>query len=351
MTPFAQPILGPREKELVNEVLASGRLTENRMCERFTTKLVERTRRHVCLTSNGSTALHAALVALGVGPGDQVVLPACTYIATLNAVQLTGATPVVVDVDPSDWTMLSPRQYFNSATKVVMPVSLYGVDRSHEIAGEVEGHFVATGQRIYTIADRAEDAPCESECDIDCYSFHGSKVVTTGEGGAVACRDPLLHDRVWSVVHQATDGPGRYTHKGLGFNYRLNELAAAIGVAQMERLDEFVAKRKEIFAAYDAFLPDWCIRQSSEHQSGYWAFAIQIPQPRLYAAVKSALKAADIEFRPVFPPVCDAPHFSGICQSAFTARDLARWGLVLPTHCVLTEQSVEFICDTIRSAE
>lgn len=351
MTPFASPIIGPRERELVNQVLASGRLTENRMCERFTAKLVERTGRHVCLTSNGSTALHAALLAVGVGPGDQVILPACTYIATLNAVQLTGATPVVVDVDPSDWAMVATRRYFNSATKAVMPVSLYGVDRSREIAGEVKEHFIATGQRIHVIADRAEDIPCESACDIDCYSFHGSKVVTTGEGGAVACRDPLIYDRAWSLCHQATDGPGKYTHKGWGANYRLNELAAAIGVAQMERLDEFLAKRQQVFDWYSVLLPDWCIRQSPENQNGLWAVAVHIPTPRRYSSVKIALDAADIEYRCVFPPVHLAPHFNGVAHSTPVASDLSRWGLVLPTHCGLTEQTVEFICDTIRGAE
>jgi perosamine synthetase len=351
MISFGCPIIGPRERELVNQVLASGRLTESKMCERFASLLEERTSKHVTLTSSGTSALHAALLAVGVGPGDEVITSATTYAASMNAIMMCGAVPVIVDVDPAHWTLLAPTKHITPRTKAILPVALFGSDCHMVAVDAAHRHFVATGQRVYVIYDRAEDTIGTSLADVDVFSFYASKVICTGEGGAIACKDIAHHDRAWSLCHQASAGQGTYRHVGLGYNYRLTELQAAIGVAQMERLDEFVAKRKEIFAAYDAFLPPWCIRQSPEHQSGFWAFAIQIPQPRLYAAVKVALKAADIEFRPVFPPVCDAPHFSGIQHGRSTAADLARWGLVLPTHCGLTEQAVEFICDTIRGAE
>lgn len=351
MTPFAQPILGPRERELVNQVLASGRLTESRMCERFVSLLEDRTSKHVTLTSSGTSALHAALLAVGVGPGDEVICPATTYAASMNAIMMCGAVPVIVDVDPAHWTLLDPTKHITPRTKAILPVALFGSDCHMVAVDAAHRHFVATGQRVYVVYDRAEDTIGTSLADIDVFSFYASKVICTGEGGAIACKDVAHHDRAWSLCHQASEGPGTYRHVGLGFNYRLNELAAAVGVAQMERLDEFMAKRKDVFDWCDHYLPDWCIRQSAEHQSGFWAVAIHIPVPRKYAAVKAALQAADIEFRPVFPPVCDAPHFSGIAHGVGTARDLARWGLVLPTHCGLTERAVEFVCDTIRSAE
>jgi perosamine synthetase len=344
-------MIGPRERELVNQVLASGRLTESKMCERFVSLLEERTSKHVTLASSGTTALHAALLAVGVGPGDEVITSATTYQATCNAIMMCGAVPVVVDVDPAHWTLLNPGKYITPRTKAIVPVNLYGSDCHMVAVDAAHKHFVATGQRVYVVYDRAEDTISTSLADVDVFSFYASKVICTGEGGAIACKDIAHHDRAWSLCHQASAGQGTYRHVGLGYNYRLTEMAAAIGVAQMERLEEFAAKRKEVFLWCDHYLPPWCIRQSAEHQSGYWAFAIQIPQPRLYAAVKAALKAADIEFRPVFPPVCDAPHFAGIQHGRSTAADLARWGIVLPTHCGLTEEDVLMVCNTIRSAE
>lgn len=351
MIPFASPIIGPRERELVNEVLASGRLTESKMCERFVSLLEERTSKRVTLASSGTTALHAALLAVGVGPGDEVICPATTYAASMNAIMMCGAVPVVIDVAQNDWTLIDPSPYITPRTKAIVAVNLYGAACDKIAVDAAHKHFVATGQRVYVVYDRAEDTISTSLADVDVFSFYASKVVCTGEGGAIACKDIAHHDRAWSLCHQASAGPGTYRHLSLGFNYRMTELQAAIGVAQMERLDEFMLKRMDVFSWYEKHLPLWCVRQWPENQSGYWAVAIHIPVPRKHLAVKEALRAADIEFRCVFPPVHLAPHFSGIAHPTPVANDLARWGLVLPTHCGLTEEAVSFICDTIRGAE
>ena len=356
-----QPDIGGAERDCVMAVLQSGRLTRGEWCESFEFHLSERLGQDVHAVSSGTAALHLALLAAGVGPGDEVIVPATTFVATVNAVLYCGARPVVVDVDPRSWTidMNQMAMAVTEKTKAIIPVHLYGVPAPSLDDWKVN-HYRTTGRRIVIIEDCAESLGClrsglTPAADMNCYSFYGSKTITTGEGGAVATQDKFFAERIAHLAGQAMT-PTRYVHDTLGFNYRMTEIQAAIGVAQVQRLPEFLEKRRQVFEWYNARLPDDFRRQevAKDDTHGYWAFAVWKEYRGIMHArqVERLMREDGIETRPIFPPVCHFPHVQehGLARRIHVADSLYRHGLVLPTHTGLTENDVEKVCASLRKA-
>ncbi len=358
-----EPQVGALERQYVNEVLDSGKLTEGEWVRSFAGRLAGFIDRPVVPVSNGTAALHVALLAVGVQPGDEVIVPATTYVATANAALLCGAKARVCDVDEKTWTIdpLNLAGLLTDRTSAVVPVHLYGVPADIEaIEDELEIHYRRTGRRVAIVEDCAEALGAATNLgkvgalgDAAAFSFYGSKTVTTGgEGGAVAWADWRVGSRAEHVSHQGMTQI-RYVHDCVGFNYRMTEMQAAFGVAQMTRLDEFLDKRRQVFKWYDERLGEHFFRQAlpDGFVHGYWAYAVKLPTWGSVVAEK--MLAAGVETRPVFPPLWTFPHVGGqdFASNSF-AHTIRDRGLVLPTHCGLIENDVDKVCkELIRAVE
>jgi perosamine synthetase len=355
-----EPQIGALERQYVNEVLDSGRLTEGEWCAKLARALTDVIIRPCHPVSSGTAALHLALLAVGVQPGDEVIVPALTYVATANAVLMCGAKPVVVDVDQDTWTIClgAVTRHLTRRTKAIVPVHLYGVPAA-TLQDVAVSHYRRTGRQVMIVEDCAEALGARAgtrsvgqDGDAAAWSFYGSKTITTGgEGGAVSYSSTIIGGRAWHLAHQGQTDQ-RYVHDCLAWNYRMTELQAAVGVAQMRRLWEFHAARCKVFEWYDQRLDGRFPRQGipPNCQHGYWAYAIRLPfgsKPRL---VSLAMALAGVETRPVFPPIVSHRHMpAGDC---YRAGCIADSGLVLPTHCGLTEEDVDTVCkELIRAVE
>lgn len=358
-----QPDIGVAEESAVLEVLRGGQLTRGPVVAEFERLFGGINGLYMHAVSSGTAALHLALLAAGVGRGDEVIVPATTFVATVNAVLYCGAKPVVVDVDPRSWTidLNEMATAVTEKTKAIIPVHLYGVPAPSLNDWKVD-YYRSTGRRIVIIEDCAESIGClrsgwAPAADMNCYSFYGSKTITTGEGGAVGTQDKLFAERIAHLAGQAMTAT-RYVHDALGWNYRMTEVQAAIGVAQLSRLSEFLAKRRQVFEWYNARLPDEFRRQevAKDDTHGCWAFAVV----KEYGSrgqmdarhVERLMREDGIETRPIFPPVCHFPHVQrgGKRWPVYVGMRLYRHGLVLPTHTGLTENDVEKVCASLVRA-
>ena len=307
--------------------------------------------RHAIVTNNGTTALHLALVALGIGEGDEVIVPALTYIASANAVKYCGATPVFADSDPLTMTIdpVDAASKITARTKAIMPVHLYGHPADMEgIRALAAWHGIA----IVEDAAEAHGALCNGRKvgglgDCGVFSFFGNKIITTGEGGAVVTNDDRLADRLRLYRGQGMDPARRYWFPVVGYNYRMTNVAAAIGVAQMERADDHLAARgrvadwyhERLHAHRDVFdLPEtapWATHV-------YWMYTVilrdTVATPR--DEVMARMAAAGIETRPVFYPMHQLPPYREEDGRYPVAERLAGRGINLPTHAGLTESDI-----------
>lgn len=356
-----KPDIGDAEKAAVQKVLDSGFLTRGMVVEEFEAAFGRLNGLHMHAVSSGTAALHLALMAAGVGRGDEVIVPATTFVATVNAVLYCGARPVVVDVDRRSWTISidAVNRAVTGKTKAIIPVHLYGVPAPSFDQWKAD-YYRIHGRRIVIIEDCAESIGClrsgtAPAGDINCYSFYGSKTITTGEGGAVGTKDDLFADRVQHLAGQAMT-QDRYVHDCLGYNYRMTEIQAAVGLAQVQRLPEFLAKRRQVFEWYNARLPDAFRRQevAKDDTHGCWALAVWKEYGGAMDArrVGRLMRDDGIETRPIFPPVSLFPYVRkvGDCTPSNVAYRLYQHGLVLPTHTGLTEHDVEQVCQSLVKA-
>jgi len=313
--------------------------------------------RHALAVSNGTTALHLALAALGIGPGDEVVVPSLTFVATANAVAYTGATPVFADVGTADWC-LDPdavRRALTPATRAVICVHLYGqpadVDALQRICGP---------RGIALVEDSAQapfatyrDRPTGGLATAGTFSFFGNKVITCGEGGAVTTDDDALAARMRLLRSHGMSPDRRYWHPVIGYNYRLTNVAAAILCAQLERHRPLLQRRREIFARYEARLagaPGLRVQADLPgRRRTPWLFSVLVDEEVRGESrddVIARLADAGLDTRPFFPLVHGFPPYR---QAAAGARLpvselLSRQGLSLPAHPGLRDDDVDRVC-------
>ena len=312
--------------------------------------------------SNGTTALHLALLALGVGPGNEVVVPSMTFAACAAVVVHCGATPVFIDSNINDWT-LDVNQLdtkLTSKTKAVIAVDLYGVPADY-------GHLTdwCKKNKVYLIEDAAEahgarfsGRPVGSFGAVSCFSFYGNKVLTTGEGGICLTDDKNIHERIGIFKSHGTK-PGinrreRYEHSVAGFNFRLTNLQAAVGCAQLERMNEFLAKREKINTWYHKYLNG--IKEisfqkfnSKKAQPVCWLFSCLVEKD--IEKIMDGLAEKGIESRPFFVPLHLQPPYKKYCvrQKFPVAERLWKYGLTLPTSVKLEEEDIKYVCDCLKN--
>jgi perosamine synthetase len=356
----AEPVLNGNERNYVLDCLESSWISSRgKYIEQFEEAVAGFCgAEYAVATNNGTTALHLALVAHGIGPGDEVIVPTLTYIASVNAIRFCGATPVFVDSVGPQMT-LDPQHVaarVTARTRGVVTVPLYG----HPVdITAIEQ--IARRHGLFVVEDAAE-ALGASICDQrvgawgDCatFSFFGNKIITTGEGGMIVTRNERLAQRMRFLRGQAVSPDRSYWHTEVGFNYRMTNVAAAIGCAQMECIDDHLQRRQRVAQWYHERLSG-----HGEHvllpaaadgcHHCYWMYSVILSPARQIArdTVIQALAERGIETRPVFYPVHWMPPYREPQGSYPVAESLAQNGISLPTHGKLTEADVDYVCQQL----
>jgi len=317
-----EPDLSGNEMEYLKRCIQSGWISsKGEFIQQFEEKFSAYCgRRYGIATCNGTVALHLSLLALGIGVGDEVIVPALTWISPVNVVTYTGAIPVFADVDMKTWNISSSEieNRITDKTKAVIMVHLYGhpcdMDKIMEISKKYS---------IYIIEDAAEAHGAEykgkkvgSFGDIACFSFYGNKLITTGEGGMCITDDKVWSDKMRILRDHGQDPLRKFWHNIIGYNYRMTNMQAAIGLAQMERIDSFVCKKRHIAKVYHELLKDvngiQLPPEESWAKSIFWLYCISIKdESRKHCRDKfvKMLNDAGIETRQVFYPVYKMPPY------------------------------------------
>jgi perosamine synthetase len=360
-----EPLLDGNEKKYLNECIDTGWISsEGPFVKQFEEQFAARMgRKYGIAVSNGSVAIDAAVIALGIGPGDEVILPTFTIISCAAAIVRAGAVPVVVDCDPSTWNIdinqiedkITPR------TKAIMIVHIYGlpVDMEPVLA-------LADKYGLQIIEDAAEmhgqtykDRPCGSFGAISTFSFYPNKHITTGEGGMLLTDDEHLAQRCRSLRNLCFQPHSRFVHEELGWNFRMTNLQAAMGVAQLERLDEFVARKRRMGQFYTELLSDipdlqLPVPQTDYATNIYWVYGIVLKDDVPFDA-KEAMRRLEqykIGTRPFFWSMHEQPIFRkmGLFDKAScpVAERIARRGFYIPSGLALTLEQMEQVVRTLK---
>lgn len=364
LVPVNEPLLDGKEKQYLAECIDSGWISsEGPFVAEFERRFARRTgRAHGIAVSNGTAAIDAAVEALGIGPGDEVVMPAFTIISCIAQVVRCGATPVLVDSDPATWNMDVARigECVTPRTRAIMVVHTYGLPVDMDPVLEL-----ADRHGLAIIEDAAEahgqvykDRPCGSFGQLSTFSFYPNKHVTTGEGGMVLTDDPSLADACRSLRNLCFQPEDRFVHERLGWNLRMTNLQAAVGLAQLERLDEFVARKRRMGARYAqalAGLPGVQLPLASTGYADnvYWVYGLVLDPARGIDA-KSAmhrLAAEGIGCRPFFAPM----HRQPVLRRMGLFRDdrhpvaerLREFGFYLPSGLALDEAQIDRVCEAV----
>jgi perosamine synthetase len=357
--PVYQPSLGGNEKRYVNECLDSTWISsKGEFLPRFEQSFAGYTgAAYATAVCNGTVAIHLALVALGIGPGDEVIVPTLTYIASVNAIAYTGATPVFVDSLRDSW-QLDPedvRRKITPKTRAIMAVHLYGhpadMPAVMEIAREA-GLFVVE-DCAEAFGTRIAGRHVGTFGDIATFSFFGNKTITTGEGGMVVTNDATLADRAVHFKGQGLAKHRVYWHDVIGYNYRMTNICAAIGLAQMERADELLARKLALAARYDAALSDAGVElhraTRPEYQHSYWMYSVLVPSG-MRDGVMADLREAGIETRPLFYPAHTMPMYSQRYERHRVAEELGWRGINLPSWPGLLPEQVQHVAESLADS-
>jgi len=354
---WASPSFGGNEREYLLDALdstwISGGPYVNKLEETFARIMG---REHAIAVSNGTTALQLGLLALGIGPGDEVIVPGFAFVAAGNTVIHCGATPVFADVDPDTWC-LDPRcarKAITSATKVILPVHTYG-----NICAMDEICALADECGLAVIEDTAEaafskwgDSYAGSIGDVGCYSFHATKTITTGEGGMVTTDNQALADKMRLLRDHGMRKGTKYWHDCVGYNFRMTNLQAAIGCAQLERLDTVLEARAGLYEHYYERLSRIkgarLQRFYDKVQPAVWALGVILDRELIHVErdeVMQRLEDFGIEVRPGFYPFSVMPAYKSTSQPV--AEDVSSRIICLPFHPSLSAEDVDYICDRL----
>lgn len=373
MIPVNEPFLAQRELEYVTECVRTGWVSSaGRFIEEFENQWAAYCgRRYGIAVSNGTAALQVAVACLGLGPGDEVIMPTFTIISCATAIVYTGGVPVLVDCDPRTWCMdvdqvkskITPR------TRAIMPVHIYGhpVDMDPilnlaerhglaviEDAAEVHGAEYLSGRGTIHPAWRR----CGSFGTLSCFSFYANKLITTGEGGMILTDDSKLAEKARSLRNLCFQAHRRFYHEEFGFNFRLTNLQAALGLAQVERIDEIIARKRWIGQEYNCRLsgiPELQLPvEEPWARNVYWMYGIVLSEETGMDATAFGhkLKQRGIETRPFFLGLHEQPvfHQRGLfLQDRYPITErIARQGLYLPSGLALTPKQISQVSEAVH---
>lgn len=336
MTPVAEPDLKGNEfKYLCDAFLSTWISSSGEYINRFESDFSSYCGvTHGVAVANGTVAIHLALVALGIGPGDEVIVPDLTFAATINTVLHAGATPVIVDVDEDTWC-ISPdaiRKAIGPKTKAIIPVHVYGIPCDMDAIMSI-----AKEHNLFVIEDAAEAHGAEYKGNkvgsfghIACFSFYGNKIITTGEGGMCLTNDPYLDSRMRTLRDHGMNKSKRYWHDEVGYNYRMTNLQAALGCGQLERIEMILSERKEIENSYKEALKEvagikWPINIIGRVT---WLVSLLV-ENRDDLMIR--LKEQAIDVRPFFYPLSEMSIYASYAREVSISKKLSSKGINLPT--------------------
>jgi perosamine synthetase len=363
--PVNEPLLTGNEKKYLNECIDTGWISSegpfvSRFEERFSARVG---RKFGVAVSSGSSALEAAVAAVGLGPGDEVLLPTFTIISCAAAVVRAGATPVVVDCDPLTWNMDMDQaaSKITSRTRAIMVVHIYGLPTDMDLVLALAERYNLT-----IIEDAAEmhgqtyrGRPCGSFGDLSVFSFYPNKHVTTGEGGMIVTDNPELGEKCRGLRNLCFQSRKRFVHEELGWNFRMTNLQAALGLAQLERLDEFMARKRDMGKRYTELLEDVPGLQLPMARTGYseniyWVYGIVLKDDVPFDADEAMRRLAGrkIGTRPFFWPMHEQPVFRKMGmfggETCPVAERLGRRGFYLPSGLALHEDQIQRVARAVR---
>ena len=365
MIPVNTPDLTGNESKYLQECIRTNWISsEGPFVRQFEAQMAEYTgRAHGISVVNGTAALDIAVAALGIGPGDEVIMPAFTIISCAASIVRAGATPVLVDVNPRTWNMnvdqienkITPR------TKAIMAVHIYGLPVDLDPVQEITKRY---GLKL--IEDAAEahglrykGRPCGGFGDISIFSFYANKLITTGEGGMVLTNDDELAQRCRRLRNLCFKPEKRFEHDELGWNYRMGNVQAALGVAQLERLEEFVQRKRWMGRCYTELLADipdlqLPLSRIPEADNVYWVYGVVLKETKGLDAdeARRQLSKRGIGTRPFFVPMHQQPVFrqSGLFEndSLPIAERIARKGFYLPSGLGLSDEQLTIVAEALH---
>ena len=373
MIPVNDPILGQREQEYVLECIRTGWISSaGKFIDEFEERWAEYCgRRYGIAVSNGTVALQLAVACLGLRPGDEVIMPTFTIVSCALAVSRSGGVPVLVDSDPRTWCIDvdQVKGKISQRTRAVMPVHIYGhpvdMDPLLDLAERhglalIEDAAEAHGAEYLSRENGSQSRwrRCGSFGDVSCFSFYANKLITTGEGGMLLTDDLKLADRARSQRNLCFQTGRRYYHEELGFNFRLTNLQAAVGLGQLERIDEIVTRKRWMGAEYTRRLKDIKGLQLPTEEpwarNVYWMYGVVLSEDVGMDATQLALRLRErgVETRPFFWGMHEQPifHQQGLFVNEHypIAERLARRGLYLPSGLALTDDQLTRVCDEVQ---
>ncbi len=358
---IANPVFNGNEKKYLNECIDTGWVSANgRFIREFEERFAEYCGcKYGISCSNGTVSLHAILLGLGIGPGDEVIMPTLTYIATANAVRYCGATPVFVDSEEGTFN-LDPKKIeekITPNTKAIMPVHLYGLPADMDAICSLAEKY-----NIAVVEDAAEAHGAEfngkrvgSIGRVASFSFFGNKIITCGEGGMITTNDKTLYEKIKLLKSQGVSAKKRYWHDIVGYNYRMTNMQAAVGLGQLENIDWHLQQRKRIADLYKKYLKDvsdyFVLQVEPDNcKHVYWMSNIVLSDKVIKKRdqIMSEMEDREIEMRPIFYPMHIMPPYYDAEIKCPVAEKIASRGISLPSHALLTEMDVEYICDSLK---
>lgn len=357
--PVAEPVLNGNERKYVNDCLESSWISSAGVyIERFEKAFAKFCGvKQAVACANGTVALHAALLGMGLEPGDEVLVPTLTYVATANAVKYCGAQPVFVDSEPTTWNIdpalleakITPR------TKGIIPVHLYGHPANMDPILEIARRY-----NLFVLEDAAEahgafykNQVAGSLGDLAVFSFYGNKIITTGEGGMIVSNNEVLAQRLRQIKGQGMDPNRRYWFPMIGYNYRMTNIEAAIGLGQLEQIAWHIERRREIATYYQEFLSGsshlTLMPQAPWAKSVFWLSSVLLDEALAPQrdTLMARLLAQGIETRPFFYPLHTLPMYYAPGAIYPIADNLAARGFNLPTSSKLERRDVAYICKNL----
>ncbi|MAG61020.1 aminotransferase DegT [archaeon] len=364
--PVNTPLLSGNEKKYINECIDTGWISsEGPFVERFEADLSRIVnRKYGVAVSSGTAALDIAVEALGIGKGDEVILPTFTIISCIHQIIRSGATPVFVDSEPITWNMdiSQIEDKITKRTKAIMVVHIYGlpvdIDPVLKLARKYKLKIIEDAAEM--IGQTYKGKPCGSYGDVSIFSFYPNKHITTGEGGMVVTNNNELAKKCQSLRNLCFQKKQRFVHKELGWNYRMTNLQAALGLAQLEQLDKFVEKKRKMGKFYTDSLKEMKqiqvpLEETSYAKNIYWVFGIVLKNNAKNNAKKimGQLQELGIGTRPFFYPLHLQPYFKN--KFAFyrdsypVSENMSQMGFYLPSGLNLSSLQIENICNHLKS--
>ena len=363
--PVNEPLLDGNEKKYLSECIDTGWISsEGSFVRKFEEQMATRVKRkHGIAVCNGSVALDVAVAALGIGQGDEIILPTFTIISCAAAIVRAGAIPVVVDCDRATWNMdiSQIEAKITSKTKAIMVVHIYGLPVDMNPVLELADKY-----GLSIIEDAAEmhgqtynDRPCGSFGAISTFSFYPNKHVTTGEGGMVLTDDDTLAEKCRSLRNLCFQPQQRFVHQELGWNFRLSNLQAAVGIAQLERLDEFIDRKRRMGQLYTELLSNipglhLPLPKTDYALNIYWVYGVVLKDEIPFDA-KEAMRRLGVNkigTRPFFWCMHEQPVFRKMGlfadESCPVAEKIARWGFYIPSGLALTDEQIERVAERLK---